>query len=232
MKHKQIVKSKAAKGFDTKVLVISEVVVGLVASLFSALVFYKVTDKVVDNETSFIDNFFVQLFYNLRTQELTDIMKFFSFVGMDIIIILSIIIPLFLFVKKRFRDSILFTTMISLGMVINYSLKLLIQRERPIGFALIEEPTFSFPSGHSMNSFIFFVTIAYFVYKYSKNRVLTILVFLTSGMFIFMIGISRVYLGVHYPSDILGGYIAGFLWIASFYFIDKSLTMIRLVSKD
>ena len=226
------IKTLGNHNISTLFVLCFQIFIAFISSFLSAILFYKITDKIIDNETAIIDNFIVNLFVDFRSVYLTKVMLFFSDVGMDGVIVFSILIPLIFLLKKRYRDASLFSIMIFIGVVINYSLKSLIQRERPVGFAMINEPTFSFPSGHSMNSFIFFVTLAYFVFKYSNNKLISLITFVVSGLCIFMVGLSRIYLGVHYPSDILGGYIAGFLWIASFYLIDKTLTMIKLVSKD
>ena len=95
--------------------------------------------------------------------------------------------------------------------LLNILLKNIVQRPRPIDYRLIEEVGYSFPSGHSMISMAFYGFIIFLIFRYGKNKNKVFWEVLL-GIIIFLIGISRIYLGVHYASDV----VAGFL-IAIFY---------------
>ena len=88
----------------------------------------------------------------------------------------------------------------------NQLLKHTIRRIRPDHIRLIEEGGFSFPSGHSMISIGLYGTLIYLVYKYIKNKLIKTIIIVLLSIIILGIGISRIYLGVHYPSDVLAGY--------------------------
>jgi undecaprenyl-diphosphatase len=188
-----------------------EISIGIIISLVTSLLFFKMTDLVLDADTFGFDTQISMALYNMRTPLLTSIMKAISFIGMDGILMFSILIPIVFYLKKRRHETILFTIMIAMGAIINFLLKAITQRPRPTFDPLVIERSFSFPSGHSMNSFIFFMTVAYFIYHFTHNRLLSLVAFVASSAIVLLVGISRIYLGVHYPSDVIGGYLAGLL---------------------
>ncbi|MBS4176669.1 phosphatase PAP2 family protein [Lederbergia citrea] len=97
--------------------------------------------------------------------------------------------------------------------VFNRLLKAIFKRERPDILQLVKEHGFSFPSGHAMGSVIFFGGVIFVLYKmYGWNRT-ALTGSIIASVLIILIGLSRIYLGVHYPSDVIAGYAAGTLWI-------------------
>ena len=94
--------------------------------------------------------------------------------------------------------------------------KFIIRRERPIGINLIEESGYSYPSGHSMVSMAFFGLIAYLIYKNVKNKFYKIISIIALLIIIFLIGFSRIYLGVHYFSDVLAGFLTAIAYLMIF----------------
>lgn len=205
-----------------------EIIFGVIISLITFLIFWELTDTVLDKERFFFDSSISMFFYHLRSPLLTSIMQLFSFIGMDGILVFSVLIPLFFYWKKRKHEAILFSIMIGMGAILNTLLKLITQRPRPTFAPLAIEHSLSFPSGHSMNSFIFFMTVAYFYYHFTHKKKHSLIAFLIATVIILCIGISRVYLGVHYPSDVLGGYVTGLLWLLFVILIDKTLLFFRL----
>lgn len=113
--------------------------------------------------------------------------------------------------NKMLGITILANLVISAGM--NNLLKIIIQRPRPIGYRLIEETGYSFPSGHSMVSMAFYGYLVYLTYKHIKNKYLKYLLMIILNILILMIGTSRVFLGVHYTSDVLGGFIISIIYL-------------------
>ena len=135
----------------------------------------------------------------------TPIAKFITNFGGAIFIILLTVILIAVIKNKKIGLSIL--TNLAIITILNQLLKRILQRPRPTEYRIIEESGYSFPSGHSMISMAFYCYLIYLIYKYVENKnVKWILISLLSVLICF-IGISRIYLGVHYTSDVLGGFL-------------------------
>lgn len=100
------------------------------------------------------------------------------------------------------------------SLVLNVVLKQIIQRPRPDGFRLIAETGYSFPSGHSMISMAFFGLLVWMVWTYEKDRRFRLIWCALFSLIIVMVGVSRIYLGVHYASDVLAGFCVSLIWLA------------------
>ena len=111
---------------------------------------------------------------------------------------------IFIFIKKRTYFYLVGLNLIN-TVILNTALKVLFRRERPIE-SIIEESGYSFPSGHSMASLAFYGFLIYLLYKSSIQKKLKILLITILGIIIMLIGTSRIYLGVHYLSDVLAGF--------------------------
>jgi membrane-associated phospholipid phosphatase len=128
--------------------------------------------------------------------------------------LLLVISMIWLFVKgKNIWGMLFYFLTVAGGGLLNLMLKSYFERERPIVNQIIEADGFSFPSGHSMGSLTYYGFLGYLVIR-SKRKPLSKLGWgILLGLVIFSIGISRIYLGVHYPSDVLAGYMAGSVWL-------------------
>lgn len=146
--------------------------------------------------------------------QLTSLMKLFTWIGSGGAIVLILVLSIFIMVrnKKRWEALFLFIA-ISGGTVFNQLLKWIYKRERPEIHRLIEETNYSFPSGHSMASFIFYGMLGYFLFLFVQTKWGKIGIITMTSILILIIGLSRVYLGVHYPSDVLAGFAAGGAWL-------------------
>jgi membrane-associated phospholipid phosphatase len=101
------------------------------------------------------------------------------------------------------------------GELLDQSLKLLYARPRPEPFFGLEQPeTYSFPSGHSMTSACFFAAVAMIAAEQARSRGRRCAIWAGAAAVIGLIGFSRIYLGVHYPTDVLGGYLGAVAWLA------------------
>ena len=129
--------------------------------------------------------------------------------------VIALFASLFLYyVLKHRMELILFGSVVIGTPIINQILKQFFHRARPDLHRLIEIGGYSFPSGHAINAFTVYGIITFLLWRHIPSRLgRTILILISSG-FIFMIGKSRIYLGVHYPSDIIGGYFASGFWLS------------------
>jgi undecaprenyl-diphosphatase len=103
-------------------------------------------------------------------------------------------------------------------------IKFIIKRPRPAS-ALASDYTvaYSFPSGHAFTSLTFFGIIAYFVHTYIKNPLLRTILIIFCILMVICIGWSRIYLHVHYPSDVIGGFCLGAMWLilANWFLVEE-----------
>ena len=135
---------------------------------------------------------------------ITPIAKFITnFGGAIFLIVLTII--LFILVKNK-KIGLSIHSNLVIVTILNQLLKRILQRPRPTEFRIVEETGYSFPSGHSMISMAFYGYLIYLIYKYVKNRYIKWISITLLSFLICAIGVSRIYLGVHYTSDVLGGF--------------------------
>ena len=135
----------------------------------------------------------------------TPIAKFITNFGGAIFIILLTVILIAVIKNKKIGLSIL--TNLAIITILNQLLKRILQRPRPTEYRIIEETGYSFPSGHSMISMAFYGYLIYLIYKYVENKNVKWILISLLSVLICLIGISRIYLGVHYASDVLGGFL-------------------------
>ena len=146
------------------------------------------------------------------------------FASRNFITVMSLVLIFyFLFIRKHRWYSIK-VPVIALGSIsLNLILKYIFNRDRPLIPHLVKSYGLSFPSGHAMISASFYGLLIYLVWRHVAHPVWrwVLVVFLT--IFIILIGFSRVYLHVHYASDVLAGFAAGFLWVIIAIYLLKKL---------
>ena len=135
----------------------------------------------------------------------TPIAKFITNFGGAIFLITLTIVLLVLIKNKKIGISI-FSNLVIVT-ILNQLLKAILQRPRPTEYRIVEETGYSFPSGHSMVSMAFYGYLIYLIYKYVKNNYIKWISIVLLSILVCSIGISRIYLGVHYTSDVLGGFL-------------------------
>jgi undecaprenyl-diphosphatase len=135
--------------------------------------------------------------------------------GGTVIIIITVSVVGFLLIQKKYTSMWLILGATISGSLVEYLLKLIVARERPEAiFHLVQVSSLSFPSGHSMISMVVYLTQGSLLARIQEKRSLKIYIISVALVLTILIGISRVYLGVHYPTDVLAGWSMGIVWAA------------------
>ena len=162
----------------------------------------------------------------LISNQATPIAKAITNIGGTVGVITITIILLIFIRNKKIGLSMVINLVLATGL--NVILKDILQRPRPTEYRIVDASGYSFPSGHSMVNMAFYGFLIYLIYKNVKNKYLKwgLIVFLAA--LTLLIGISRIYLGVHYTSDVLAGFLVGISYliiytsaISKFLFEDK-----------
>jgi membrane-associated phospholipid phosphatase len=211
----KVVSKKIKKLFAGLTLFSLEIVIlliifcgALAAFIFIAQMIFK------DNKTGF-DLAAFNILAGFVSDINTNVMQVFTFLGTHTFLIPAnlILIAWFLFVKKRRWYSINIPVISLSSLLLMFSLKYIFQRERPVTPLLQQAHGYSFPSGHALMSFTFYGLLIYLVWLNIKHIWLKWLLITTLSLLIFVIGLSRVYLRVHYASDVIAGYCIGLMWL-------------------
>jgi undecaprenyl-diphosphatase len=144
------------------------------------------------------------------------------FGGPLVLFSLSLVVGLGFYAKRKYRAMTLFVATMAGSSLLNIVLKLSFHRTRPLPFFDTEIPTsFSFPSGHALMSFCFYSSMAALISAGSNSRTFRIVVWALAALLIAAVGVSRIYLGVHYPTDVVAGYTAAFIWVMFIVIVDR-----------
>ena len=185
-------------------------------SLFICLVLViGIAEDVLDNEIYRLDvagyNFISKY---MMSDNITPIVKVVTqFGGATFLIALAVIL---LVAIKNKKTSFLIWINLASSALLNKILKHIVQRPRPTEHRIIDESGYSFPSGHSMVSAAFYGFLIYLIYKNVKNKYLKWGLIALLSLLIFLIGTSRIYLGVHYTSDVLAGFLVAISYLIIF----------------
>lgn len=196
----------------------------LLISLLCAIGFGLIALLVSDKKIAQFDSTIIAAVQGLESPGLTSIMKFFTFIGSGTqVAIIALLVLFFLFKVLHHRRELILVIWVVLGStILNEILKTVFHRARPTIHRIVEANGFSFPSGHSMAAFSLYGVIAFLLWRHLSTSLGRGLLILFSIFMIIMIGVSRIYLGVHYPSDVLGGFLAsGCLLAVSIWFYQR-----------
>lgn len=186
--------------------------VRLLIVLAAALVFVWLLSELAEGEFMKLDLLAYRLFVEtLRNDTMTTVMRGFTgLLDIPVLLVMTLIVTAFAPGKAPGRCVAVNLVCV---LALNQVLKQIVQRPRPDGFRLIAETGYSFPSGHSMISMAFFGLLVWMVWTYEKDRVLARIWCVLFSLVIVMVGVSRIYLGVHYASDVLAGFCVSLIWL-------------------
>lgn len=177
---------------------------------------------VINHQTGDFDSFVYNMVTFFKTDYLTGFYKFITFFASEIMILLVSLVLIIVFKNKKYGAFALLNAISIL--ILNILLKLIFMRDRPYDLMIITESGYSFPSGHAMASLGFYGFIIYLLWYFNITKRMKILFSIMLSILILLIGMSRIYLGVHYASDVLAGYmVSGAYLILYITFIRKYL---------
>lgn len=180
-----------------------------------------IADEMREGGTLLFDANIRSFIHSFSSPSVTQLMFDLSFMGASgMIMILAAVIVLFV-VKKWYRAlGWLALTMVG-ATVLTLALKYGFHRARPTPFFGPVPHSYSFPSGHALFSFCFYGVLAGLINARVRSHTLRIVLFLIAAVVVASIGLSRIYLGVHYPSDVIAGYLAGGIWVSTMVTVDR-----------
>ena len=187
----------------------------LVLFLASLLAFaYLIREVIVLQQTNFDKNVFSFL-DSFVSESNNKLMLFFTFLGTHRFLIPAnlAMIAFFLFIKKHKWYSIKIPAIALSSLGLMFGLKNLFGRQRPDVPLIFRAEGLSFPSGHALFSITFYGLFIYIIYKSAMRKWMKWTLIILLSVLIFIIGFSRVYLRVHYATDVIAGFCVGFLWL-------------------
>ena len=196
---------------------------GILLAVAALFFFGWLSDEMLEGDTRRFDETVRNFVHEFAAPALTSVMRAASFLGSTLFLtVFGVMIVVALYLRKHRRGAILFTLTTVGSSILIFVLKHIFKRVRPEPFFDTLLPTSdSFPSGHSLGSFCFYGALAVILTTRIKSVRLKIIVWISAAAMILLVGISRIYLGVHYPSDVVAGYAVGLIWVITIAIGDK-----------
>lgn len=198
-------------------------VVGLASCLLILFIVAQLAEEVLEKEAFAFDQTFLLWLHTFANPHLDTVMLFITKLGNPNTIVSVALVTLGILLWRRYQEEAQIFVITCLGaLILNTELKLFFSKVRPqLWELIITEKSFSFPSGHALGSLVLYGFIAHeLVIHYPKYAAL---IYTLAVILIAAIGISRLYLGVHWPTDVIAGYGVGFLWLM------LCITMLKLL---
>ncbi len=210
----------------------------LIAALISAFLleyFLDLTERLKENQLQGLDQKVSKWIFSYRSESLTPAVKLITDLGdkMAYVVLVPLIGLLFYVNGRRWRLTIQSIIVLLSTSLLNIWIKNIISRPRPLpDLRLVEAHSYSFPSGHSMSAIAFYGFLVYLTLTLVRNLPLKIFLLLVEILLILGIGLSRIYLGVHYPSDVLAGFAAGLFWLMICIALFRAINFYRGKSEE
>ena len=202
---------------------------GMVAAIAMLIFLGWLTDEVLEGDARRFDDATRDAVHTLASPALTTIMHGLSFIGSSLFLTLATVAVIVIFALRKWgREARLFALTMIGASVLNITLKLAFRRTRPVPFFDLTAPSsYSFPSGHSLASCCFFAGLAAILSGRVKSRRARMLIWIAATVMFLLIGLSRIYLGVHYTTDVIAGFTAALIWIVVVRLVELQLARRR-----
>jgi membrane-associated phospholipid phosphatase len=180
------------------------------------ILFAWLSEEVFEGDLQQFDLRIRTMVHGFSTPQLTKLMQALTFLGSIgfLAVLFAICIAVFLVAGWK-HAAIWLAVAVGGSVVLDVSLKLAFHRARPVPFFGAVPFTYSYPSGHALSSLCFYGVLAGLCSARIQSRAARILIWIAGGVLIAGIGLSRIYLGVHYPTDVIAGYLAGAIWVGT-----------------
>jgi len=190
-------------------------------TIVSINAFIELTDSLLENRLHGYDQQIGEFIQSFQSDELTIVFRAVTEFGDRwVYVALIVLLAVYFILRHRTWKFILQTTVVLLlSTLTSVLLKKIINRSRPSLDHLVYVDTLSYPSGHTMSATAFYGFLIYLSLRYIPGRPLRYVLVTLLASLIVLIGISRIYLGVHYPTDVAAGLIGGFIWVAFSVFV-------------
>ncbi len=218
------VKKKALNTLNTIKVLSLEMIIILAAFFTSLFLVVFLVRTVFVHKANGLDDAVFDFFTSITSPNLTAIMEVFTLLGGHYFLVPAnlLIIAVAYFMRKDTWFAIKTFSVAFSSLLLMFGLKLLFTRPRPLTPLLGEASGYSFPSGHAFMSFTFFGLFIYLVYNKVENKVLRALIIASLLIITLIVGSSRIYLRVHYFTDVMAGFSLGVMWLViSIWLLNK-----------
>jgi membrane-associated phospholipid phosphatase len=190
-------------------------IVGFAAAVAALIFFAWLTDEVLEGDSQHFDEVTRLAVHEFASPAITQAMRGISFLGSSLsLTLLTAGVIVWFLLRKWKREAKLFAVTMLGASLLNTILKLVFKRPRPVPyFNLLMPETYSFPSGHSLASCCFFGALAALLSVRIKSKRKRAVLWVFAVVMFLLIGLSRIYLGVHYTTDVIAGFSAALIWI-------------------
>ena len=194
----------------------------IIVAIFT-IILITIIINILNNQIQSFDMKVYSVISKFISQTNTTIMKIITNLA-SATILCGICAAILIFIKNK-KYGLLISISLFISTILNIILKNIFSRPRPEGYRLIEVEGLSFPSGHSMASMTFYGFLIYLILKKVQNKYIKWILIIILSILILMVGTSRIYLGVHYASDVIGGFCFSIIYLAFYtYFIENLIT--------
>jgi undecaprenyl-diphosphatase len=199
----------------------SIVVISLAVAALSLFLFAWISGEMTEGSTAGFDLSVRAWVHQFASPTLTRVMTAISLLGYDILIAgLAVALAVFLFLRWKHAAGWLAVSMAG-ALILDLTLKYAFRRPRPPVFFGVAPHSYSFPSGHALCSFCFYSVLAGLIAARTRSTWLRVAVGILAAVLVIAIGLSRIYLGMHYPSDVIAGYLAAAIWVSTLLVLDR-----------
>ncbi|MEJ7861668.1 MAG: phosphatase PAP2 family protein [Pyrinomonadaceae bacterium] len=208
-----------------RALVGSILILGLAIAASALFFFAWLANEVLKGDTEAFDKIIRDFAQEFAGETVTALMNFVTVFGSTLFLSIVFLLILIIFTRQKWnRAAVLLTTTMAGAIILNFVLKVSFARARPLPFFETPLPdSYSFPSGHALFAACFYGALAWLLAARITNRGLQIGVCSAALLLILLIGFSRIYLGVHYPSDVIAGFAVAVIWVSAVILVDSLL---------